>query len=56
MNIAATTVENYEKLKEKNIGTYILFQETYNKNCYEKYHKSGPKKAIAITQPPWIVL
>ena len=47
VNIAATTVENYEKLKEKNIGTYILFQETYNKNCYEKYHKSGPKKSYS---------
>ena len=43
VNIAATTIENYAKLKEKNIGTYILFQETYNKNLYEKFHPTGPK-------------
>ena len=43
VNIAATTVENYRKLKEKNIGTYILFQETYNKRLYEKFHPTGPK-------------
>lgn len=38
VNIAATTVENYERLKEIGIGTYILFQETYNKKDYDKYH------------------
>ena len=43
VNIAATTVENYRKLKEAGIGTYILFQETYNKETYEKLHPSGPK-------------
>lgn len=43
VNIAATTVENYKKLKEADIGTYILFQETYHKPSYEKYHKKGPK-------------
>jgi 2-iminoacetate synthase len=43
VNIAATTVENYRKLKEANIGTYILFQETYNKESYEKLHPTGPK-------------
>ena len=43
VNIAATTVENYRKLKEANIGTYILFQETYHKKTFEKYHISGPK-------------
>ena len=43
VNIAATTIENYRKLKEKNIGTYVLFQETYNKKDYEKYHPTGPK-------------
>lgn len=43
VNIAATTIKNYKKLKEKNIGTYILFQETYNKELYEKFHPSGPK-------------
>lgn len=43
VNIAATTVENYRKLKEANIGTYILFQETYHKPTYEKMHLSGPK-------------
>lgn len=43
VNIAATTVENYKKLKEAKIGTYILFQETYHKATYEKMHLSGPK-------------
>lgn len=43
VNIAATTVENYKKLKEAEIGTYILFQETYNKENYEKLHPFGPK-------------
>lgn len=43
VNIAATTVENYRKLKEAGIGTYILFQETYNKEGYEKLHPTGPK-------------
>ena len=43
MNIAATTVENYRKLKDAGIGTYILFQETYHKESYEILHPSGPK-------------
>lgn len=43
VNIAATTVENYKKLKEAGIGTYILFQETYNKKQYEELHPTGPK-------------
>ena len=43
VNIAATTVENYRKLKDAGIGTYILFQETYDKKRYEKLHPSGPK-------------
>ena len=43
VNIAATTVENYQKLKDAGIGTYILFQETYNKESYEKLHPTGPK-------------
>lgn len=43
VNIAATTVENYRKLKEAGIGTYILFQETYNRKSYEKLHPTGPK-------------
>ena len=43
VNIAATTVENYKKLKDAGIGTYILFQETYNKERYEKLHPTGPK-------------
>jgi 2-iminoacetate synthase len=43
VNIAATTVENYTKLKEAGIGTYILFQETYNKKIYEELHPTGPK-------------
>ena len=43
VNIAATTVENYRKLHEAGIGTYILFQETYNKKSYEELHPTGPK-------------
>ena len=43
VNIAATTVENYRKLKEAGIGTYILFQETYHKKSYEELHPKGPK-------------
>ncbi len=43
INIAATTVENYRKLKEAGIGTYILFQETYHKETYERQHPKGPK-------------
>jgi len=43
INIAATTVENYRKLKEAEIGTYILFQETYHKKNYEELHPTGPK-------------
>ena len=47
VNIAATSVENYRKLKEAGIGTYILFQETYHKESYEKLHPSGPKHNYA---------
>lgn len=44
VNIAATTVENYKKLKDAEIGTYILFQETFHKPTYEAVHLQGPKK------------
>ena len=47
VNIAATTVENYRKLKEAGIGTYILFQETYHKESYEMLHPTGPKHDYA---------
>ncbi len=47
VNIAATTVENYRKLKEAEIGTYILFQETYHKKSYEELHPTGPKHDYA---------
>ncbi len=47
VNIAATTIENYRKLKEAGIGTYILFQETYHKENYEKLHPTGPKHNYA---------
>lgn len=47
VNIAATTVENYRKLKDAGIGTYILFQETYHKENYEKLHPRGPKSNYA---------
>ena len=43
VNIAATTVEEYEMLKDAGIGTYILFQETYHKPTYENLHPNGPK-------------
>jgi len=47
VNIAATDVESYRKLKAAVIGTYILFQETYNKEQYEKLHPTGPKSNYA---------
>ncbi|WP_312647616.1 [FeFe] hydrogenase H-cluster radical SAM maturase HydG [Aminipila sp.] len=47
VNIAATTVENYKKLADAGIGTYILFQETYHKESYEKLHPTGPKHNYA---------
>ena len=47
VNIAATSVENYAKLKEAGIGTYILFQETYHKKSYEELHPTGPKSNYA---------
>lgn len=47
VNIAATTVENYKKLKDVGIGTYVLFQETYNRQKYEMLHPTGPKHNYA---------
>ena len=47
VNIAATTVENYRRLKDAGIGTYILFQETYHKKNYEALHPTGPKSNYA---------
>lgn len=47
VNIAATSVENYRKLKDAGIGTYILFQETYHKENYERLHPTGPKSNYA---------
>jgi 2-iminoacetate synthase len=47
VNIAATTVENYRKLRDAGIGTYILFQETYHKESYEMLHPTGPKHDYA---------
>lgn len=47
VNIAATTVDNYRLLREAGIGTYILFQETYNKTAYEALHPTGPKSDYA---------
>lgn len=47
VNVAATTVENYRKLQEAGIGTYILFQETYHKESYEQLHPTGPKHNYA---------
>ena len=47
VNIAATTLENYRKLKEAGIGTYILFQETYHQPTYAQVHPSGPKHNYA---------
>ncbi len=47
VNIAATSAENYRKLKEAGIGTYILFQETYHKESYEQLHPTGPKHDYA---------
>ena len=47
VNIAATDVASYRKLKDAGIGTYILFQETYNRAEYEKLHPTGPKSNYA---------
>ncbi len=47
VNIAATTVENYRKLRDAGIGTYILFQETYHRQSYETLHPTGPKHDYA---------
>ena len=47
VNIAATDVESYRRLKAAGIGTYILFQETYNKEQYQKLHPTGPKSNYA---------
>lgn len=47
VNIAATTVDDYRKLRDAGIGTYILFQETYNKTEYERLHPTGPKHDYA---------
>ena len=47
VNIAATSVENYKKLKDAKIGTYILFQETYHKESYQRLHPHGPKSDYA---------
>ena len=47
VNIAATSVENYRKLHEAGIGTYILFQETYHKESYKRLHPTGPKSNYA---------
>ena len=55
VNIAATTVENYQKLKEAGIGTYILFQETYHKKSYEELHPKGPKHNYAYHTEAWTV-
>jgi 2-iminoacetate synthase len=44
VNIAATTVDHYRKLKEAGIGTYILFQETYHRDTYAAMHPAGPKR------------
>ena len=48
VNIAATTVENYRKLKEAGIGTYILFQETYHKESYRKAASHGPEAQLRL--------
>lgn len=47
VNIAATTVDDYRKLRDAEIGTYILFQETYHKKSYEALHPTGPKHNYA---------
>lgn len=56
VNIAATTVENYKKLKEAGIGTYILFQETYNKNRTKNFTQQDQNTITHTTQKQWIEL
>lgn len=56
VNIAATTVENYRRLRDAGIGTYILFQETYHKGNYETLHPTGPKSKYSYhteAMDPW---
>ena len=53
VNIAATTVENYRKLKEAGIGTYILFQETYHKESYERCIRRDQSTITVITRRRW---
>ena len=55
VNIAATTVENYRKLRDAGIGTYILFQETYNKASYEKLHPTARRATTPTTPRRWTV-
>lgn len=55
VNIAATTVENYRKLKDAGIGTYILFQETYHKENYESLHPTVRKANMLIIPKRWTV-
>lgn len=47
VNIAATTVQDYSRLRDAGIGTYILFQETYHKGSYKQLHPRGPKHNYA---------
>lgn len=53
VNIAATTVENYRKLKEAGIGTYILFQETYNKKATSSCTRQGRSTTMTTTPRQW---
>lgn len=55
VNIAATTVENYRKLKEAGIGTYILFQETYHRKITKSCIPMDPSMTMLITRKPWTV-
>lgn len=55
VNIAATTVENYRRLHDAKIGTYILFQETYNREDYEKLHPAGRRQIMPGIPKRWIV-
>ena len=52
VNIAATTEDAYHQLKAAEIGTYILFQETYHRARYEELHPSGPKACLLYTSRP----
>lgn len=44
INAAPMDIEGFRKVKEAGIGTYQVFQETYHRVTYQKYHTGGFKR------------